>query len=256
MRRVRLIIEYEGTAFVGWQIQENGLSVQQCIETALFRVTGSRIALFGSGRTDSGVHARAQVAHFDTDVRMPADKFAIALNMLLPPEIRILYSEETDASFHARFSAKQKHYRYTVQTGPHARVFTRNTALFVHAPLDFAAMQAASVDCVGEHDFRAFMSSGTVMENTVRTVFSSGWTQDGAYLHYDITGNGFLYNMVRILAGTMLDIGKGLLPQDAIRRSLESRRRSDAGATAPAHGLTLLGVRYSHFDTDEVLSRL
>ena len=256
MRRIRLILQYDGTAYVGWQVQDNGVSVQQRVEEALLGVTHTRTALIGSGRTDSGVHARAQVAHFDTEARMPADKFAIALNMLLPPDIRVLFSEETDESFHARFSAKQKHYRYLVQTGPHALVFTRSTALHVHAPLDLERMRRAAADAVGTHDFRAFMSSGTTMENTVRTVFSSEWAREGAYLRYDVTGNGFLYNMVRILAGTMLDIGKGLLPIEAVAHALETACRADAGCTAPAHGLTLMRVQYPDFDTDEVLSRL
>ena len=256
MRRIRCIVEYDGTNYVGWQLQENGVSVQQRLNEALLRVTGETIQVHGSGRTDSGVHARAQVMHFDTDARMPADKFAIAMNMLLPRDVRVLYSEETTDAFHARFSAKEKTYRYTLQLGPHARVFTRNTALHVHTPLDFAAMQTAAADCVGEHDFAAFMSTGSTVENTVRTILSSEWTQDGNYRHYDVTGTGFLYNMVRILAGTMLAIGQGKRDAASVQKALVTQDRGDAGPTAPPHGLTLMRVRYPDFDTNEVLSRL
>lgn len=254
-RRIRIIVSYDGTDYVGWQVQPNGVSVQQRLNEALRDVTGETIQVHGSGRTDSGVHARAQVAHFDTAARMPADKFAIAMNMRLPRDIRVLFSEEVDPSFHSRFSAKNKTYRYTIQTGLHADVFMRNTALHVHTPLDFDAMRLAATDVVGTHDFAAFMSAGTTMENTVRTVTQSEWTQNGAYLYYNVSANGFLYNMVRILVGTLLDIGSGKLPQDAMLHALETKARTDAGATAPAHGLTLMRVQYEDFDTDEVLAR-
>jgi len=255
-RRIRLIIQYDGTDYVGWQLQENGTSVQQLLNEALLFVTGEQIRLHGSGRTDGGVHARAQVAHFDTTARMPADKFAVAMNMRLPRDIRVLYSEETSETFHARFSAKNKTYRYTIQTGPHADVFTRSTALHLHTPIDFERMQRAAKDALGEHDFSAFMSAGSALEQTVRCVSRSEWFQDGRYLFYDVSANGFLYNMVRILVGTMLEIGSGKLPEDAVARALLSHRRSDAGGTAPPQGLALMRVQYEDFDTDEVLNRL
>ena len=255
MRRIRIIVAYDGTAYVGWQTQPNGVSVQETVERALLAVTKAPVTLHGSGRTDSGVHAAAQVAHFDTEVRMAADKFAIALNMHLPPDIRVLWSEECDPSFHARFSAKQKQYRYRIRVGMHADVFSRTTALQLHHMPDFAAMQRAAADVCGTHDFRAFMSSGTRMENTVRTVTQSEWTQDGPFWIYTVTGNGFLYNMVRILVGTMLEIGSHLRPEDSIKTALASTQRTDAGPTAPAHGLMLKRVIYPDFDTEEVLSR-
>ena len=256
MRRIRIIIEYNGTAYVGWQVQPNGVSVQQRLNEALLKVTGETLQVHGSGRTDSGVHARAQVGHFDTEARMAAGKFAVAMNMQLPGDIRVLYAEEAGEDFHARFSAKEKRYRYTVQTGPHARVFTRDTALHVHTPLDMDRMNEAAMACVGEHDFAAFMSAGSSMENTVRRILRSGWSREGVYLHYDVTGTGFLYNMVRILVGTMLEIGGGKRDEGSIAKALASQKRDNAGPTAPAHGLTLMGVRYSDFDTDEVLKRL
>ena len=256
MRRIRCITEYLGTEYVGWQRQPNGISVQEAIERALSEITGESITIHGSGRTDSGVHARAQVFHFDTDARMPADKFAIALNMHLPEDVRVLWSEQAPDDFHARFSAKEKSYRYTLQTGPHARVMTKDTALHVHVPLDFAAMEAAAALVPGTKDFAAFKSSGIEMDNTVRTVLSSRWSMDGVYMHYDVTGTGFLYNMVRILVGTMLEIGKGLRSPKSMARALETADRTEAGATAPAKGLTLMRVRYPNFDTDEILKKL
>ena len=255
MRRIRLILAYDGTNYVGWQTQPNGVSVQETVEKALSEVTKAPVMLHGSGRTDSGVHAAAQVAHFDTEARMAADKFAIAANMHLPSDIRVLWSEECSPDFHARFSAKKKQYRYTVRVGTHADVFSRLTALQLHHVPDLAAMQRAAMDAVGTHDFRAFMSTGTRMENTVRTIEQSEWTQNGPFLVYMVTGNGFLYNMVRILVGTMLEIGFGLRAEDSIRVALETQNRSDAGPTAPAHGLLLARVCYPDFDTEEVLRR-
>ena len=254
-RRIRLIISYDGTNYVGWQLQENGVSVQQRLNEALLYVTGETIQVHGSGRTDSGVHARAQVAHFDTSARMPADKFAIAMNMHLPRDIRVLFSEETTEDFHARFSAKNKTYRYTVQLGAHLDVFTRDIALHIHTPLDLSRMQLSAQDALGEHDFAAFMSAGSTLERTVRTVTRSEWSQNARYLFYDVSANGFLYNMVRILVGTMLEVGSGKLPQDAIRFALLSGQRSNAGATAPPQGLMLTRVQYADFDTDEVLKQ-
>ena len=255
MRRIRTIISYDGTDYVGWQVQPNGVSVQELLEKALFELTGEQIRIEGSGRTDSGVHARAQVAHFDTNARMSADKFAIAMNTHLPADIRVLYSEECDPTFHARFSAKRKQYAYTVQLGTHADVFTRTTSLHLHYMPDIAAMQIAAEAVLGTHDFHAFMCSGRQMENTVRTITRSEWIQNGKYLTYYVEGNGFLYNMVRILVGTMLEIGSGKRPAIDMQHAIESGRRSSAGATAPAHVLCLMRVTYPDFDTEEVLNR-
>ena len=255
MRRIRTIISYDGTNYVGWQVQPNGVSVQELLEKALYELTGEQIRIEGSGRTDSGVHARAQVAHFDTNARMSANKYAIAMNMHLPPDIRVLYSKECDPSFHARFSAKRKQYSYTVQLGTHADVFTRTTSLHLHYMPDIAAMQTAAEAVLGTHDFRAFMCSGRRMENTVRTVTKSEWIRTGKHLTYCVEGNGFLYNMVRILVGTMLEIGSGKRPVSDMQLAIESGQRSAAGATAPAHGLCLMRVTYPDFDTEEVLSR-
>ena len=255
MRRIRTILSYDGTNYVGWQTQPNGVAVQEKVEQAIFEVTGERASLQGSGRTDSGVHARAQVAHFDTAARMGADKFAIALNTHLPGDIRVLYSEETDPAFHARFSAKEKQYRYFVQTGPHADVFLRKYALHAYMPLDLDLMNKAAALVVGTHDYSAFMSTGREVESAVRTVTLSRWEKQGNLLVYSVQGNGFLYNMVRILVGTMLGMGSGRFPADAMEKALSSLSRKDAGPTAPPHGLVLWRVKYPDFDTEEVLGR-
>ena len=254
MRRIRLIIAYDGTAYVGWQTQPNGISIQETIESALSKVTKEKISLHGSGRTDSGVHAHAQVAHFDTETRMPADKIAIATNMFLPPDIRILHSEECSFDFHSRFSAKKKEYRYTIHIGTHSDVFTRNTALQLHHEPDLSLLQNTASMIIGTHDFHAFMSSGTSIENTVRTITESEWFCSGDFLVYRVVGNGFLYNMVRILVGTMLEIAFGNLLCESIHNALVSGNRSDLGPTAPAKGLMLYRVIYDEFDTLEVLS--
>ena len=255
MRRIRTIIAYDGTDYVGWQTQPNGVAVQEVIEGAIREVTGKQTSLQGSGRTDSGVHARAQVAHFDTDARMAADKFAIALNTHLPADIRVLYSEEADPEFHARFSAKEKQYRYFVQIGPHADVFARKYALHAYMPLDLDLMNEAARSVVGTHDFSAFMSTGREVETAVRTVSLSHWERQGKFLVYTVQGNGFLYNMVRILVGTMLGMGSGRIPADSMEKALSTLSRKDAGPTAPPHGLILWRVKYPNFDTEEVLSR-
>ncbi len=258
MKRIRMIIQYEGTNYVGWQTQPNGLSVQELLEKEIQKFSGEYVPLHGSGRTDSGVHAFAQVAHFDTQSRIPPDKWAYALNAGLPKDVRVLYSEEAPESFHSRFSAKKKHYRYTVQTGPHANVFTRNTALHIHHALDVQVMEQCAKDVIGTHDFAAFKAAGTEMKSTIRSIFSSAWSSDesGSLLFYDVCGDGFMYNMVRILVGTMLEIGGGLRNRESISRALCSAKREDAGATAPAHGLMLMRVEYPDFDTKAILERL
>ena len=255
MRRIRTILSYDGTDYVGWQTQNNGVAVQEVVEKAILEVTGQSVSLQGSGRTDSGVHARAQVAHFDTGVRMAADKFAIALNTHLPADIRVLYSEEVSPDFHARFSAKEKQYRYFVQTGPHADVFARKYSLHAYMPLDVDRMNQAAALVVGTHDFSAFMSTGREVESAVRTVSLSRWEKQGKFLIYTVQGNGFLYNMVRILVGTMVGMGSGRIPADSMEKALSSLSRKDAGPTAPPHGLVLWRVKYPDFDTEEVLSR-
>lgn len=251
--RIRLIVQYAGADYVGWQVQKNGVAVQALLEAELSKLTGAPIRLHASGRTDSGVSARAQVAHFDTLSRMPADKYAYALNAGLPRNIRVLYSGEAEG-FHARFDVKKKHYRYSVENRPHASAFTRDTALHVHVPLDIGLLNEAAAHILGTHDFSAFKAAGTTVENAVRTIYKSEWLKEGRLLCYDVAGSGFLYNMVRILVGTMLPIGMGRQTPDSMRLALERGSRIGAGPTAPAHGLTLYRVEYENFDTEDYVT--
>lgn len=183
MKRIVLIIEYDGTNYVGWQIQPNGIAVQQVIGNALKSITGENLTLHASGRTDSGVHARAQAAHFDTESRIPAEKFAFALNTYLPPDIRIKASLEMPrdgkAEFHARFSVQKKHYRYRVLNSRHASAFLRSTALHIHTPLSIEKLNAAAELFLGTHDFAAFKAAGSKAETTVRTIFSPAGAATG-----------------------------------------------------------------------------
>jgi len=252
MSRVRMIIQYDGTAYVGWQTQPNGISVQERLEEELKKITGEDIRLHASGRTDSGVHARAQVAHFDTISRVPHDKFAYALNAGLPPDIRVVYSGTGQEEFHARFDVYKKHYRYAIWNAPHADPFLRNTALHVHYPLNIEAMEKAASLVLGEHDFAAFKAAGIEMKSTVRTIYDSKWSRGDApgLLYYQVAGSGFLYNMVRIFVGTMLEIGSGRRDFSDMTLALSTHNREDAGATAPAHGLKLWRVEYPDFDTE------
>lgn len=253
MRRIALVIEYDGTNYVGWQVQPNGISVQETIGGAFYKLIGERPVLHASGRTDSGVHAMAQVAHFDTECGVPADKFCYALNTRLPSDIRIKASLETPPDWHARFDVREKHYIYRINNSPHASAFTRNTALHMHYPLDEQRLQAAAKLFLGEHDFNAFKSVGSKAQTTVRTVFESEWVRRGDELIYHVAGSGFLYNMVRIMVGTMIRIGQGFEEPETVSRALSGAERSLAGDTAPAHGLTLRRVKYDLFDTEKLL---
>ncbi|MBR4435993.1 MAG: tRNA pseudouridine(38-40) synthase TruA [Clostridia bacterium] len=257
MPRIVLVIEYDGANYVGWQVQPNGVAVQQVIGGALFELTGERIDLHASGRTDSGVHARAQVAHFDTESRIPPDKFAFALNTRLPADIRIKGSfslqGEGENEFHSRFSVKKKHYRYAVLNTVHASAFYAGRALHIYNKLDIEKLNAAAARFIGTHDFAAFKAAGSKVATTVRTVYSSEWRREGDLICYYVSGSGFLYNMVRIMVGTMLRVGLGYDDASIIDAALNDPRRTNAGDTAPAHALTLWRVEYDEFDTDEVL---
>ena len=244
VRRICLKIAYDGTNYGGWQQQANAITVQQCIEENLRAVTGESIKVHASGRTDSGVHARGQIAHFDTNSRIPSEKFALVLNSGLPRDIRILSSQEVSSDFHARFNAKRKHYRYTINTAPVADALLRNFQLHVHAKLDVYAMQQAALFLVGVHDFSAFMATGTTIENTVREIYVSQITFADELLYYDVTGSGFLYNMVRIIVGTLLEIGKGKIAAEAMADIIAKKQRRYAGPTAPPQGLCLMEVEY------------
>ena len=245
MRRIQLILEYDGTAYAGWQRQENALAVQQVVEDSLSRLTGrDRVVLHGASRTDAGVHALGQSAHFDTDSRIPGDKFSFALNTMLPPDIRIRDSREVPPDFHARFSARGKRYRYFFYDDRHAGALNRFTHAHVIYPLDDARMAAEARSLLGTHDFAAFAASGSVVKDTVRTVTRADLVRRDHELELTVEGNGFLYNMVRIIAGTLIGVGTGKLQPGAFERAISTGSRLDLGVTAPAHGLTLMRVFY------------
>ena len=249
MRRVQLIIEYDGTNYAGWQRQSNALAVQQVVEEALSRLTGDRVVLHGASRTDAGVHALGQCAHFDTDSRIPGEKFSYAVNTMLPPDIRIRYSQDAPKGFHARFSARGKRYRYLFYDAPHAGALNRLTHAHSIYPLNDERMRREAQALPGTHDFAAFAASGSAVRDTVRTLWRADVTRDGNDVMLIVEGNGFLYNMVRIIAGTLRDIGSGKLEPGALARAIDTGNRLDLGVTAPAHGLTLMEVFYTLPDT-------
>ena len=242
--RIVLEIEYDGTDYCGWQIQPNGDTVQEEIELAIEKVTGVRSQVCGSGRTDSGVHAAGQVAHFDTNSSIPPEKFAAAINAVLPNDIKIKRSKQADENFHARFSAKKKTYVYKMYVEEFVSPLKDRYALCIPYKLNAENMQKAANMLIGEHDFKCFLAANSDVKDTVRTIYRSQITFNGDDIEYTVTGNGFLYNMVRIIVGTLLKVGEGKMVPDELNEILSSGDRTKAGATVPARGLTLLSVEY------------
>ncbi len=242
--RVKLIVEYDGTNYAGWQRQLNGLSVQEVLERAFAAASGESVRIHGAGRTDAGVHAMAQTAHLNTQCTIPPEKICYALNMHLPPDIRVKSSEQVHDNFHARFDAKGKHYRYTIDNAAHASAVYRHTTAHVRSSLDVAAMREAAAYILGTHDFATFCASGSEVKDTVRTVYSLDITEEKPFIHIDIKGSGFLYHMVRIVAGTLIEIGQKKRTTASMRDIIESKDRERAGVTAPAKGLMLVSVYY------------
>jgi tRNA pseudouridine38-40 synthase len=244
MRRILLTIEYKGTSYSGWQAQKNGPSVQQELVRALEKACGHKVKLVASGRTDEGVHALAQVAHFDTDCPIPDDKFPFAVNPLLPKDIRITSSGRAPEGFHARYGAKRKTYVYKLYTSKVDSPLRRE--LFAHIPyeLDIERMREAAKYLVGEHDFSAFMASGSSVKGTVRRIYYIEIARNGDQIEIEVCGNGFLRHMVRIIAGTLIDVGRGKIEPGEVVRILKSGDRAWAGFTAPSCGLFLKGVEY------------
>lgn len=254
MRRIRMIVEYDGTNYSGWQRQINAMSVQEKLENALRKLTRENaLTVVGASRTDAGVHAYSQNVHFDTECRIPADKFAFALNTMLPMDVRIRKSFRVRDDFHARFQAKRKQYRYLFYNSPHASAMYRNQTAHVMYPLDECIMNEEAQAMIGTHDFAPFAASGSEVKDTVRTIYSVSVKRSGDILEMLVEGNGFLYNMVRILAGTLIGVGTGKIERGAIARALESGSRLDLGVTAPAQGLTLMRIDYDNADEIEDL---
>ena len=243
-RRFMLRVEYDGTAYCGWQRQQNGPSVQETLERALERLTGAPVSVTGSSRTDSGVHALGLCAHFDSATRIPAQKLAFALNTMLPEDIRIRESAFAPEGFHARFAACGKVYRYAFSNSRHAPAVGRQYAAHIPLPLDERLMQKEAQALLGTHDFAAFAASGSVVKSTVRTIYRAQVTRRGDEVELLVLGDGFLYNMVRIIAGTLGEIGTGKREPGAFARAIATGDRLALGQTAPAKGLTLMSVLY------------
>ena len=244
MRNIKLTIEYDGTAYHGWQSQINAETVQDVVTDAVNKLTGGKNSLTGSSRTDTGVHAMGQVCNFFTDSAIPADKFAYALNTLLPDDIVVCNSEEVNQVFHARFSTKGKKYRYLIYDTTFPSALLRHRAYHVFYPLDAGKMKQAAEYFKGTHDFIAFSAAGGSVKTTVRTIMEADVERKGDIIEFSVVGDGFLYNMVRIIAGTLVEVGFGKLRPEDIPGIIAGRNRRKAGRTAPAHGLYLVEVYY------------
>jgi tRNA pseudouridine38-40 synthase len=246
MRRIAIRLEYDGTDFCGWQLQAADRTVQQVVESAAARATGAaaRVPVQGASRTDSGVHALGQAAHFDTDSALDCAVLVRALNHWLPPDAAVLDACDAAPDFHARFSAERKLYRYRLLRGRVRRPLRERFCVREGGRLDLAAMRRCADLTAGAHDFAAFTTEKQPGQNTVRTIGRSEWLEADDELHYEIEGQGFLYNMVRALVGTMLLVGRGKLAVEQFAAALEARDRRAGGPTSPARGLTLVDVRY------------
>lgn len=245
MKRVRLIVAYDGTNYCGWQTQINGITVEEILNKVLSELTGEETAVIGASRTDSGVHSKANVAVFDTESKIPAEKFSFALNQRLPEDIRIQKSDEVEADWHPRYCDSVKTYEYKILNrrfpDPMLRLYTH----FVYMPLDEDKMREAAAYLTGEHDFASFCSAGSQVSSTVRTVYSLDISKEDDIISIRISGNGFLYNMVRIIVGTLMKVGLGVYPPEHVKEILEAKDRYQAGPKAPACGLTLIGIEYN-----------
>ena len=244
MKRVRMVVAYDGTAYRGWQLQPNGITIEQVLNRELTALLKEPISVIGASRTDSGVHARGNVAVFDMENRMPADKICFALNQRLPEDIRVQSSEEVPADWHPRKANCTKTYEYKVLNRKISMPLERLYAHFCYFNLDLDKMREAAAYLVGEHDFKSFCTVRTQAEETVRTIYSLDITKQDDMLTIRISGSGFLYNMVRIIAGTLLEVGMGAYPPEHVEEILDARDRQAAGRTAPARGLTLVSMEY------------
>lgn len=244
MKRVEIVIAYDGTNYCGWQIQTNGITVEEILNRELSNLLNEDIAIIGASRTDSGVHALGNVAVFDTETKIPAEKISFALNQRLPDDIKIQYSKEVSMDFHPRHCNSTKTYEYKILNKrfpvPTQRLYTH----FVYMPLDVGKMQRAAKYLVGEHDFASFCSAGSQVESTVRKIYNLDVEKREDIISIRVSGNGFLYNMVRIIVGTLLKIGLGVYEPEHMKEILEAKDRYAAGPKAPACGLTLIKIDY------------
>lgn len=244
MKRIRLTVAYDGTDYCGWQIQKNGLTVEEVLNRALSRLTGEDITVIGASRTDAGVHAQGNVAVFDTNVQIPPQRLIYALNTMLPEDVVAVKSEEVPSDWHPRKRACIKTYEYRILNCELPDPVRRRDTYFVSFPLDIKRMKEAAGYLKGTHDFKAFCSAQTAVRDTVRTIYDLDICREENLITIRIRGNGFLYNMVRIIAGTLAGVGRGYFEPEEVKQMLESKDRTKAGVTAPPQGLTLVEIRY------------
>ena len=243
-KRVRLTVAYDGTNYHGWQIQNNGITIESELNRCLTDLLREPVEVIGASRTDSGVHALGNIAVFDTTSRMPAEKISYALNQRLPEDIRIQLSEEVEPDFHPRYCDSEKTYEYRILNRWFPVPTERLYSYFYHYKLDVDKMKEATSYLIGRHDFASFCGSGAQVKTTIRTVTSMDVWRDGDMVTIRISGTGFLYNMVRIISGTLIEIGNGQYPPERMDKILKACDRGAAGPTAPAQGLTLMGIEF------------
>ena len=244
MRNIKLTIEYDGKDFNGWQKQPDKLNIQGEIEKAISLVTGEKIDLYGSGRTDAGVHAIGQVANFKTNSNIPINKIAYAINSKLKKSIRIKEAKQVSEKFHSRYNCKEKTYRYIINNSEQGTAINRNLEYHISNPLNIENMKKAAKYFEGEHDFKGFKASGTSSKSSVRIIYKAKVKKEKEKIIIELTGNGFLYNMVRIIAGTLVEVGLGKIDTEIIPEIIESKDREKAGKTLPPYGLYLVSVKY------------
>lgn len=242
--RVKLVVAYEGTNYCGWQIQPNGITIEQVLNETLSSLLGEEITVTGASRTDAGVHSLGNVAVFETHTKMPAEKISFALNQRLPEDIVVQESCQVPEDFHPRFSKSRKTYEYRILNCRFRQPLERRTSYFYHYPLDVSAMQKAAAYLVGEHDFTSFASVHAQTNTYVRMIYALDVVREGDMIRIRVQGNGFLYNMVRIIAGTLIQVGAGIKKPEDVESILAGKDRELAGPTAPAHGLTMIGLEY------------
>jgi tRNA pseudouridine38-40 synthase len=245
MRKFKMVVEYDGTRYCGWQIQPNGTTIQEALERVLSTITKERVTVIGAGRTDSGVHSEGQTAHFVTASTMTDRQFLKAINRLLPHDISVHDVKETSPEFDARRDAVRKIYRYTILNRDYPSALNYSRSLFVPQPLDVEVMACSAQVLVGRHDFAAFQAVHGETKTTVREIYRIDFTFDAGFIHITFEGNGFLKYMVRNIVGTLVEMGKGNLPEGAMREILESCDRYRAGPTAQPQGLCLVRVVYA-----------
>ncbi|MEG0962213.1 MAG: tRNA pseudouridine(38-40) synthase TruA [Lachnospiraceae bacterium] len=244
MKRIKLVVAYDGTQYCGWQVQPNGITIEEVLNRVLSELLKETIKVIGASRTDSGVHSLGNVAVFDTDTRIPPKKICYALNQRLPEDIVVQESCEVPRDFHPRYCYSEKTYEYRILNRKIPIPTLRRDTYFYYRQLDVEAMAQAAFNIEGTHDFKSFCSVRSSVEDTVRKVISCKVCKEEDVITVCVTGTGFLYNMVRIIAGTLIQVGIGELQPEDVSKIIEAKDRSSAGPTAPAHGLTMMGIRY------------